>query len=75
MAPLTDFTDILSGEKYVTFSALQPLLKHITDNVLCEEEDTDLTADIIKAYLERKYEDPEIKELLHTASFQNRVYT
>jgi len=47
LTPLADFTDILSGEKYVTFSALAPLLKHITDDVLCEnEEDTTLTADI-----------------------------
>ena len=47
LAPLADFTDILSGEKYVTFSALVPLLKHITDGILCEdEEDTTLTVDI-----------------------------
>ena len=47
LAPLADFMDILSGEKYVTFSALVPFLKHITDDILCEdEEDTTLTADI-----------------------------
>ena len=60
LAPLADFTDILSGEKYVTFSALVPLLKHITDDILCEdEEDTTLTADIkqqIITYLQNKYE-------------------
>ena len=36
LAPLADFTDILSGEKYVTFSALVPLLKH---DILCEDEE------------------------------------
>ena len=47
LAPLADFTDILSGEKYVTFSALVPLLKHVTDDILCEDEDdTTLTVDI-----------------------------
>ena len=47
LAPLANFTNILSGEKYVTFSALIPLLKHITDDVLCDdEEDTTLTTDI-----------------------------
>ena len=73
LAPLADFTDILSGEKYVTFSALVPLLKHVTDNVLCEdEEDTTLTVDIkqqIITYLQNKYDNPELKELLYTASF------
>ena len=48
LAPLADCTDILSGEKYFTFSALIPLLKHITDDVLCDdEEDTTLTTDIL----------------------------
>ena len=48
LAPLADFT-LLSGEKYVTFSALLPLLKHIIDDILCEdEEDTTLTPDIKK---------------------------
>ena len=47
VAPLANFADILSGKKYVTFSALIPLLKHITDDVLCDdEEDTALTTDI-----------------------------
>ena len=73
LTPLADFTDILSGEKYVTFSALVPLLKHITDDILCEdEEDTTLTADIkeqIITYLQNKYEDAELKQLLYTASF------
>ena len=58
LTPLADYTDILSGEKYVTFSALIPLLKHITDDVLCDdEEDTTLTTDIkqqIITYLQDK---------------------
>ena len=72
LAPLADFTDILSGEKYVTFSALIPLLKHIIDDVLCEDdEDTTLTTDIkqkVITYLQDKYEDTTLKDLLYTAS-------
>ena len=76
LAPLADFTDIFSGEKYVTFSALVPFLKHVTDDILCEdEEDTTLTVDIkqqIITYLQNnlnKYDNPELKKLLYTASF------
>ena len=72
LAPLADFTDILSGEKYATFSAMIPLLKHIIDDVLCEDdEDTTLTADIkqkVITYLQDKYEDATLKDLLYTAS-------
>ena len=72
LSPLADFADILSGEKYVTFSALIPLLKHITDDVLCDDEDTTLTTDIkqqIITYLQDKYEDTSLKDLLYTTSF------
>ena len=70
LAPLADFTDILSGEKYVTFSTLVPLLEHITDDILCEdEEDTTLIADIKQQIITNKYEDAEFKQLLYTASF------
>ena len=59
--------------KYVTFSALVPLLKHVTDDILCEDEDnTTLTVDVklqIVTYLQNKYDNPELKELLYTASF------
>ena len=45
--PLTDYTDIFSGLKFVTFSALIPILKYMADNELHEDsEDTALTADI-----------------------------
>ena len=73
LALLADFTNILSGEKNITFSALIPLLKHITDDVLSDDEEgTTLTTDInqkIITYLEGKYEDSTLKELLYTASF------
>ena len=79
LTPSADFTDMLSGEKYVTFLALAPLLKHITDDVLCEnEEDTTLTADIkrqIITYLQDKYEDTELKELLSTSFLDPRFKT
>ena len=47
ISPLSALTDILSGEKYVTISAVLPML-HILKTDLLKEEDTDtpLTKDI-----------------------------
>ena len=71
--PLADFTDMLSGEKCVTLSSLRPILHIFKTDVLSEsDEDTTLTADIkrrILEYMEGKYEDSRISELLDVASF------
>ena len=47
ISPLSCLTDILSGEQYVTVSAVLPIL-HIleTDLLKVQEEDTQLTKDI-----------------------------
>ena len=46
LAPLKDFTDILSGEAYVTVSTVKPVVHHLTTVVLMQsEEDTQLTKD------------------------------
>ena len=51
-------------EKYVTFSALIPLLKHAIDDVLCEDDqDTDIKQQVI-TYLQDKYEDTTLKDLI-----------
>ena len=72
LSPLANFTDIFSGEKYVTFSPLSPILKHLEDNELYENsEDTTFTIDIreVKACLQDKYDRNELQELLYLASF------
>ena len=47
LSPLSDLTDILSAEKYVTVSAILPLMDLLNSKFLKErEEDTQLTADI-----------------------------
>ena len=45
LSPLS-LTDILSGETYVTVSAVIPMLQLIKTNLLKEEDDTQLTTDI-----------------------------
>lgn len=72
LKPLQEFTDILSGEEYVSVSYLKPVLYLLKNTTLAaKEEDTDLTKTIkskIIAYLEKNYNDPETQELLDVAS-------
>ncbi len=47
LSPLSSLTDILSGETYVTVSAVLPMLQLIESNILKEEDsDTQLTKDL-----------------------------
>ena len=72
LAPLADLTDIISGEDYVTISAVKPLLHHISTKALAEEsDDTKLTSDIkerIRSRLTEKYSDSEVNMLLDLAT-------
>ena len=71
--PVADFTDILSGEDYVTVSSVKPLLQHLSHELLVEDDDhTQLTRDIkehINSYMELKYDSTEVTELLNATSF------
>ncbi|XP_051806757.1 zinc finger BED domain-containing protein 4-like isoform X4 [Acanthochromis polyacanthus] len=75
LKPLQEFTDILSGEEYVSVSYLKPVLHLLKSTTLAaKEEDTDLTKTIkskIIAYLEKHYSDPATRELLDVASLLN----
>lgn len=72
LSPLLNLTDILSGEEYVTVSAILPLMNLIDNNFLKEtEEDTQLTKDIkrrIKDDLHTRYRG-DVLELLEVGSF------
>ena len=77
ISPLSALTDILSGDKYVTISAVLPML-HILKTDLLKEEDTDtpltkdikhrIVEDITKRYTESKLAENVIV-LLQVASF------
>ena len=74
LSPLPSLTYMLSGEEYVTVSAVLPMLKLIDDNLLKEEDsNTQLTKDIkqrIKLDLGRRYADSEeIVEILKVTTF------
>ena len=65
-------TDALAGEKHVTASAVNPVLKHIQKKLTEIESDTSLAKElkeVISSDLKRRYSDPEVCEILDLASF------
>ena len=73
LTPLHDFTDMLSGEEYVSVSLVKPLMKHLQDILLADKEDeSDLTNDMkhkVFRYLEEKYSNPDTSTLLDICTF------
>ena len=73
LGPLADFTDMLSGENFVTMSTILPVLHILKNEVLKESEnDTQLTKDIkgrILTSMEDKYSDPDVSGLLNVACY------
>lgn len=72
LSPLTEFTDALSGEEYISVSYLKPVL-HLFNNTVLNpaQDDTDLTKNMKRAilqYLNEKYSDPATDDLLDMAS-------
>uniref|UniRef100_A0AAR2K029 BED-type domain-containing protein n=1 Tax=Pygocentrus nattereri TaxID=42514 RepID=A0AAR2K029_PYGNA len=67
-----EFTNALSAEDYVTVSCLKPVLQLFSSDILqVKENDTDLTKTIknsVLDYLNSKYEDPEVDELIALAT-------
>lgn len=72
LSPLVEFTDALSGEKYISVSLLKPTLHLFSNSILdVQEDDTDLAKSIkqkIVDYLNDKYSDPATRELLDMTS-------
>ncbi len=68
LKPVGDFTDILSGENYVTSSCILPILQLCRDNVLAtSENDLQLTKSIktgILTKLEAKYESDSVHKIM-----------
>ncbi|XP_073319674.1 E3 SUMO-protein ligase ZBED1-like [Pagrus major] len=78
MKPLAEFTDVLSGEKYVTVSSVKPVLELIKGDLLSPNpDDTTLTASIrqtICRVLTEKYNSPAIQVLLRKATILDPRY-
>ena len=73
LSPLCAFTDVMSGEKYITGSAVIPIIDLLTNTILKEnDEDKTLTNNIrnaISTDLLTRNTSPEIIELLELSSF------
>lgn len=71
LKPAAEFTDLLSGESYVTVSSVKPVLKLLTEDMLKpSNEDTTLTSDIKQkmcSVLQGKYEPAALQKLLAKA--------
>ena len=69
LKPVSDLTDVLSGEERVTASCLKPLLNHLQNEALAEKEgDATLKSDIqlrIKQYMKAKYDDESVLSILN----------
>lgn len=72
LAPLFEFTDALSGEKYVSVSFLKPVLHLFNNDILSRKDgDTELTQAVkegVLKYLNEKYDDPTTDNLLDMAT-------
>ena len=73
LSPVAEFTDFMSGEKYVSISAIKPLMRHLERILLEEKEDeSELTENIkhkVFEYMDSKYCDPSIEDLLNLCTF------
>ena len=75
LRPLTDFTDTLSGEQYMSISSVKPVLHLFETSVLAvQEDDTDYTKSLVTnilGYVHSKYRDPKTQDLFDTATTLN----
>ncbi len=73
LSPLAEFTDVLSGEKYVTVSALLPVIDLLQTSILVQKTSdvpltNELRSSIMRDLLTRN-QDHDIVRLLQTSSF------
>lgn len=78
MKPVADFTDVLSGEKYVTVSSVKPVLELLKGDLLSPDpKDTALTANIkgnMCKVLSEKYSPSKVQNLLTKATILDPRY-
>nr|XP_055030442.1 E3 SUMO-protein ligase ZBED1-like [Misgurnus anguillicaudatus] len=77
LKPVAEFTDILSGENYVTVSSLLPMLAHLESVLESSEQDAKLTADLKRVILEQmegKYSNDATLSMMRKAALLDPRY-
>ena len=78
LAPLKEFTGILSGSKYVTISAVKPILHRLSVvELACKEDDLPQTCQLKEEILQRlkaRYDENDLSRLLNVATFLDPRY-
>ena len=78
IGPLKEFTDIMSASKYVTVSALKPILHQLSTTELARQDgDLPLVVEIKEEVLRRlksRYLDPSMEISMNVASFLDPRY-
>ena len=73
LSPVADFTDFMSGTTYISISAIKPLMRHLEGILLEEKESESELSKNIKhlmfEYVDSKYSDPSIQDLLNLCTF------
>ena len=71
LSPVSDLTDVLSGEDKVTASCLRPLISHLYKELACKEGEADLKVDIqekILRYMKEKYSDTTVEKVINMSA-------
>ena len=74
---MSDFTDALSGDSYVTVSSIKPTLSFIENASEAAQDDTNLTIDLkakVQANFEKRYTSEAAQTILNTATWLDPRY-
>ncbi len=74
LKPVGDFTDILSGENYVTSSCILPILQLCRDNVLAASENDLQVTKSIKTGILTKHESDSVRKIMRKCTFLDPRY-
>ena len=73
LSPLTDLTNVLSEEQYVSVSSIKPVISHIHNDTLTEKEDAVSLSKYLKWHihtdLDSRYSYSDVQKLLNVTSF------
>ena len=70
LSPVAEFTDFMSGEKYVSISAIKPLMRHLERVLLEEKEDESDLTNLERILLEEKEDESDLTKNIKQQIFE-----